>query len=159
VQLHDLAPGTCDTSEEVAKFFYDADGKRVKSSLGSEPTLFIGPHFEVANPGVGQTVTKYYFADAQSIAVRKYVIPSTMSVEYLLGDHLGSTSLTTDKDGVKVSEIRYSWTSGVAATPAYKLSSYFTILPRKTGPTPGVQAAHRLLGQVSLKRASSLTKL
>jgi RHS repeat-associated protein len=55
-----------------------------------------------------------------------------MTVEYLLGDHLGSTSLTTDKDGAKLSEIRYtawgnirySWTSGAATTPAYKLNSY-----------------------------------
>jgi RHS repeat-associated protein len=56
--------------------------------------------------------------------MRKYVIPSSINVEYLLGDHLGSTSLTTDTDGAKVSEIRSSWTSGVAATPAYKLNSY-----------------------------------
>ena len=30
-----------------------------------------------------------------------------MKVEYLLGDHLGSTSLTTDANGAKVSEMRY----------------------------------------------------
>ena len=77
-------------------------------------------------------MTKYYFAGAQRVAMRKYTDPTSMAVEYLLGDHLGSTSLTADSSGTKVSEIRYkpwgeirySWTSGVATTPGYKLSSY-----------------------------------
>jgi len=55
-----------------------------------------------------------------------------MTGEYFLSDHLGSTSLTTDTNGNKVSEIRYkpwgeirySWTSQPATTPSYKLSSY-----------------------------------
>ncbi len=41
---------------------------------------------------------------------------------YLHGDHLGSTSLTTDADGVKVAESRYlpygqeRWSDGAAVT-------------------------------------------
>jgi RHS repeat-associated protein len=83
--------------------------------------------------------------------MRKYTIPQSMSVEYLLGDHpspplrtsLGSTSLTTDANGAKVSELRYklcplrytsgvlrkgelryTWTSAPATTPAYELLNY-----------------------------------
>jgi RHS repeat-associated protein len=64
--------------------------------------------------------------------MRKYTIPQSMTVEYLLGDHLGSTSITTNANGAKVSElrykawgeIRYSWTSNPATTPAYKLPNY-----------------------------------
>lgn len=49
-----------------------------------------------------------------------------------LNNHLGSTSLTTDKNGVKTSEMRYKpwgevrswWTSALATTPAYKLADY-----------------------------------
>jgi RHS repeat-associated protein len=127
-----LNPGTCDSNEIVAEFTYNGDGKRVKSVIGSETTLFIGSHYEITNPGVGQTITKYYFAGTQRIALRKYAIPSSMTVEYLLSDHLGSTSLTTDKNGAKISEmrytawgqVRYAWTSGAASTPTYKLSSY-----------------------------------
>ncbi|MBI3164358.1 MAG: RHS repeat-associated core domain-containing protein [Chloroflexi bacterium] len=67
------------------------------------------------------------------------MMPQSMSLIYLLSDHLGSTSLTTDKAGVKVSEmrykpcptgvlrkgeVRYSWTAGLSTTPGYKLSSY-----------------------------------
>jgi hypothetical protein len=39
------------------------------------------------------------FAGLQKTASRKYVIPQNMTVEYLVGDHLGSTSLTTDASG------------------------------------------------------------
>jgi hypothetical protein len=55
-----------------------------------------------------------------------------MTVEYLLGDHLGSTSLTTDTSGAKVlelrynawGEIRYSWKAAQTTTPAYKMPFY-----------------------------------
>jgi len=56
-----------------------------------------------------------------------------MSVEYLLTDHLGSTSLTTDSSGVKVSEmrykpwgeVRYAWrTTSQTTKPAYALTRY-----------------------------------
>jgi len=116
----------------TATFTFDGDGKRVKSVMGSETILFVGGHYEIANPGSGQTVSKFYFAGASRIAMRKYTIPQSMAVEYLLGDHLGSTSITTDSSGNKVSEmrykawgeVRYSWTSGASTTPAYQLSSY-----------------------------------
>lgn len=56
-----------------------------------------------------------------------------MSPFYIrLNNHLDSTSLTTDKNGVKTSEMRYKpwgevrswWTSALATTPAYMLSNY-----------------------------------
>jgi RHS repeat-associated protein len=50
----------------------------------------------------GSTVTKYYYAGAQRVAMRK---GSTLS--YLLSDHLGSTSLTLDASGNVTSELRY----------------------------------------------------
>jgi RHS repeat-associated protein len=77
-------------------------------------------------------VTQYYLAGTNRVAMRKYTIPQSMSVEYMLSDHLNSTSLTTDANGAKVSEmrykpwgeLRYTWTSAPATTPAYKLPSY-----------------------------------
>ena len=134
-----------------AHFTYNGDGQKVKSVINGETILLIGGHFEVQNPGSGQTVTKYYFAGASRIAtlaphcvrcsagVRKYTIPQSMTLEYFLGDHLGSTSITTDNTGAKASEmryepcpyrvlregeIRYAWTSGQSTTPAYKLPVY-----------------------------------
>gem|GEM_PF-3121317 len=77
----------------------DGDGKRVKSTVnGTTTTNFVGTHYEVA----GSTVTKYYYAGAQRIAMR-----TNGTLNYLLGDHLGSTSLTTNASGQIVSELRY----------------------------------------------------
>ena len=120
-------------STVIATFTYDGDGSRVKSVMGSETTVFIGGYYEVTNPGSGQTVTKYYFAGAQRVAMRKYVVPQAMQVEYFLGDHLGSTSITTDSAGTKISDIRYKpWgeirsapvSPPAGTSPAYKLASY-----------------------------------
>ena len=52
---------------------------------------------------------------APGAGVRKYTIPQPMMVEYLvltnstrrLGEHLGSTSIPTDSNEAKVSEMRY----------------------------------------------------
>ncbi len=89
----------------IATFTYDGDGNRVKSVMGSETTVFIGGYYEVTNPGSGQTVTKYYFAGAQRVAMRKTVIPQSETLTYLLGGHLGSTSLAVT--GAEVIETRY----------------------------------------------------
>ncbi len=57
-----------------ADFTYDGDGKMVESVIDGVTTLFVGAHYEVANPGTGQTISKYYFAGASRIAMRKYVV-------------------------------------------------------------------------------------
>jgi RHS repeat-associated protein len=64
--------------------------------------------------------------------MRKYTVPVSMSVEYMIGDHLGSTRLTTDATGAKVSEmrykpwgeVRYAWNSAPATTPTYSMTQY-----------------------------------
>ena len=85
-----------------ASFNYDGDGKRVKSvettSVGTTTTYFVGGHYELT----GAESTKYYFAGSTRIAMRK-----GNTLYYLLGDHLGSTSIVTDASGNKVSEMRY----------------------------------------------------
>jgi hypothetical protein len=86
-----------------AQFVYNGDSQRMKSVVNGETILLIGEHFEQK----GSEITKYYFAGASRIAMRKYTIPQSMTVEYFLGDHLGSTSITTDNTGAKASEIRY----------------------------------------------------
>ncbi|PKN91158.1 MAG: hypothetical protein CVU44_20570 [Chloroflexi bacterium HGW-Chloroflexi-6] len=64
------------------------------------------------------TWTKYYFAGASRIAMRNCSGATCEEPTYLLSDHLGSTSITTDSTGAKTSElrykpwgeVRYSWT-------------------------------------------------
>jgi RHS repeat-associated protein len=116
-------------SVTIAQFTFDGDGKRVKSVIGSETILFAGGHYEKK----GSTITKYYFAGASRIAMRKYTVPQNMTLEYMIGDHLGSTSITTDNAGVKVSEMRYkafgetryTWTNAPSNTsPTYELTKY-----------------------------------
>jgi hypothetical protein len=106
--------------------FKDGDGRSVKSETRvnrvlTETVIFVGAHYEIANPGSGQTVTKYYFAGAQRIAMRKSIIPQSSTLTYLLGDHpstsltlsrcifgrtsLGSTSLAVD---TSTGEVRYT---------------------------------------------------
>lgn len=100
-----LPPTATPTSTPVspppmnANFVYDGDGKRVKSIINGTTTYFVGAHYEVAN-GV---VTKYYYAGAQRIAMR-----TNGALKFLLGDHLGSTSLVTDANGQNTIETRYT---------------------------------------------------
>ncbi len=100
-----------------ASFTYDGDGRRVKSvmttDLGTTTTYFVSNYYEVT----GGVITKYYYAGAQRIAMRE-----NGTLYYLLGDHLGSTSITTFENGNLVSEMKYKawgevrYASGVTPT-------------------------------------------
>jgi len=82
-----------------ATFVYDGDGRRVKSTINTTTTTyFVGAHYEVT----GSTITKYYYAGSQRIAMR-----TGSTLRYLFGDHLGSTSLTTSATGTVISGLRY----------------------------------------------------
>jgi hypothetical protein len=74
----------------TASFSYDGDGKQVKSVVGGVTTYYVGNHYEKK----GTTVTKYYFAGSTRIAVR-----TDGTLSFLLGDHIGSSSVTTDANG------------------------------------------------------------
>jgi hypothetical protein len=87
----------------IAAFTYDGDGKQVKSVIDSVTTLYVGAHYEVRS----SEITKYYFAGASRVAMRRYTVPAETKLEYLLSDHLGSTSITVDSTGAKTSELRY----------------------------------------------------
>jgi len=83
-------------------FSYYGDGARVKSvtstTQGSSTTYFVNNYYEVTD-GV---ITKYYYAGNQRIAMRK-----NGTLTFILGDHLGSTSIVTDANGVVVSDTKY----------------------------------------------------
>jgi len=86
------------TASATSVFVYDGDGNRVKSTINTTipvTTAFIGNHTEwdVAS----SSLTRYYYAGSTRVAMRK-----NNTVYYLLSDHLGSTSLTTDENGRSV---------------------------------------------------------
>ena len=91
----------------------------------------MGNHYEVANGAA----TKYYYAGSQQIAMRTNgtlnFLVSTGSTQRL-GDHLGSTSLTTDATGNVVSEMRYKawgevrYASGASPTDYTYTGQFYT---------------------------------
>jgi hypothetical protein len=60
-----------------------------------------------ADPPANQEWRYYYYAGAQRVAMRLRH-NSTNNVYYFVGDHLGSTSITTNANGAKVGELRYA---------------------------------------------------
>jgi RHS repeat-associated protein len=78
----------------LESYIYDADGQRVKKTVGATSTYYFFPHYEVSGDGVTTTITKYYFFAGMRIAMR-----TGSTLYYLHGDHLGSTSLATDSSG------------------------------------------------------------
>jgi hypothetical protein len=86
------------TGAARTNFYFDADGKQVKSIVGGVTTYYVGQHYEKK----GATVTKYYFAGAARLAVR-----TNGTLSFLLGDHLGSSSVTVNASGVKTASALY----------------------------------------------------
>ncbi len=88
-----------------AEFVYDGDGNRVKGTAGGTTTVYIGAAFEWT--GSTSTMKRYYYAGTVRIAVRVGSGTGTTGLSWLLGDHLGSTSLTVSVTAVKTGELRY----------------------------------------------------
>jgi RHS repeat-associated protein len=78
------------TGAATASFSYDADDKQVIGTVNGVTTYYVGQHYEKKS-GV---VSKYYFAGATRLAVR-----TGGTLSFLLGDHLGSSSVRTDSNG------------------------------------------------------------
>ena len=86
---------------------YYGNGNLVKSVLGDVVTYYIGKHYEKTVGGSKQNERKYYFAGTNRIAMRTGSGVDASGVNYLLSDHLGSTSVFTDGVGALVSKQLY----------------------------------------------------
>jgi YD repeat-containing protein len=89
------------------QYTYDGDGRMVKkvatTAMGTHTTIYASNAVEITDPGAGGQLWKsYYFAGTARFAVR-----TNEALAYLLGDHLGSTSLTVSPTGVKVADKQY----------------------------------------------------
>ena len=73
----------------TASYTYDADGNRVKAVIDSTTTVYVGAIYEQTTSGSTTTITKYYQAGGQPIALRVNGV-----VRWLATDHLGSTAVT-----------------------------------------------------------------
>jgi RHS repeat-associated protein len=92
---------------QTTTFTYDGDGVRVKKVDPSGTTTYVGGYYEVQ----GGTVTKYYrycaMSSCPAVAMRRGPAGQAGTVTYIHGDHLGSTSLTTDANGAKAARVLY----------------------------------------------------
>jgi RHS repeat-associated protein len=83
-----------------ASFVYDGDGNRVKKTEGGQTTLYVNKYYE-KNLSTGEATTNYYLG-GKLIAQRKGT-----TLNYILQDHLGSTSVTTEANGNNPATIKY----------------------------------------------------
>ncbi len=87
----------------IVMFVYDGNGNRVKATIGGT-TVYIGNYFEwTGSTGTMNVKSRYYYAGTTRIAMRT----GSSTLNYLLGDHLGSQAITTNNSGTRTGEIRY----------------------------------------------------
>ena len=104
-----------------AYYTYDGDDNMVMSVINGVTTYYASSSYVVEVDGSDTTVRKTYSAGSTSIAVRT-IIGEEDTLNWVLGDHLGSASVTTTADGTWNSEIRYSafgetrYSSGITPT-------------------------------------------
>ncbi len=89
----------------TASFTYDGDGQRVKGTVGSTTTVYVGAVFEWS--GSTSTMKRYYYSGSIHIALRIGNGSGTTGLSWLFGDHLGSTSLTVDMSAARTGELRF----------------------------------------------------
>ncbi len=108
-----------------ASLVNDGDGNRtknaqftqVKGTIGGVTSIYIGNYFEWT--GSTSSMKKYYYAGNTRVAMRtaqrtcrrntRQVArwPGSSTLNYLLGDHLGSQAITASSSGGLSAEIRY----------------------------------------------------
>ncbi|WP_048065292.1 DUF2341 domain-containing protein [Methanosarcina acetivorans] len=78
----------------VEKYWYDANGQRIKKqNSDGEFTYYINKFYEIDN-GIS---TSYFFRDDERVAKE-----TSESMEWYLSDHIGSTSLMVNENGLEV---------------------------------------------------------
>ncbi|WP_129582749.1 RHS repeat domain-containing protein, partial [Methanolobus psychrotolerans] len=83
----------------VEKYWYDANGQRVKKqNSAGEFTYYVNQFYEVNNG----TATSYFFRDGERIAKQ-----TDEGMEWYLSDHLGSTTLLVNESGLEVERTEY----------------------------------------------------
>ena len=93
----------------------------MKSVVNNITTYYASSSYVKEIEGTTTTVKKTYMAGSTSIAVRT-IVGEEDTLNWVLGDHLGSASVTTTDDGTWFSELRYSafgetrYSSGVTPT-------------------------------------------
>jgi YD repeat-containing protein len=88
-------------------YLYDGDGNMIAETIGLTTTVYIGGIYEKKDQGGTITEKKYYMAGSIRVAVSTKEGAGLWEVNFLLSDHLGSTSTTVDADGDRVADLRF----------------------------------------------------
>ncbi len=99
----------------TASYTYDGDGNRVKAVVNGTTSIYVGNYYEVT----GGTVKKYYYAGNVRVAEN-----NGGTQHFLLSDHLGSTAITTDASGNRVTELRYYPYGDSRYNPGGQITTY-----------------------------------
>jgi len=92
---------------EGATYVYDGDNNLVKSVVNGKVTYYLGKLYLMRVVDSEVTVQKYYSSGSTQIAVRTIQGEEDI-LQWLLPDHLGSTSATANADGSWNSTLQYS---------------------------------------------------
>ncbi len=114
---------------------YDGDGNRVKETSGVTTTTYIGNYFEWT--GSAATMMSYYYAGGTRVAMRAGT-PITGTVNYLVGDHLGSSSVSYRADGGQTATQRYYPWGTIRPGPANALPTDYTFTGQKLDASAGL---------------------
>jgi RHS repeat-associated protein len=90
------------------RYLYSGDGEMIAETIGLTTTIYIGNVYEKKDQGGTITEKKHYYAGSLRVAVSTKVGAGSWEVNFLLSDHLGSTSTTVDSSGGRVADIRYT---------------------------------------------------
>ena len=106
----------------LEQYWYDLDGARVKKVSGTTTTYTFFAHYEEEVTGAVTTTVSHYSFGGLRIAVKR-----GSDLYHLHGDHLGSTSLTTDGAGAAAaSRTYYAYGSERAASGDLQTDRTFT---------------------------------
>jgi len=119
-------------SATLASYTYDGNGARVKVIENGVTTVYIGDYYEWRSDSTTTTQVKYYYAGGTRVAMRTNDV-----LTWLLGDHLGSTTITANENGTLASEQTYTaWgqtRSGLMTTDRQYTPSGKTALRMQAG--------------------------
>ena len=86
----------------VEQYWYGVDGARVKKTSGGTTTYTFFAHYEEEVTGTVTTAVSHY-----SFGGLRFAVKRGAALHHLHGDHLGSTSLTTDTAGAATASRAY----------------------------------------------------
>jgi RHS repeat-associated protein len=104
---------------QQASYLYDGDGNMVRGTVNGVVTYYPTRGYNKQVDGVEVTIQKQYTFGSQTIAVRVNGVLS-----WVLGDHLGSTSVTANADGSFKSQIQYTAFGEIRASLGITDSEY-----------------------------------